>query len=215
MSLKKTLKENKSISENVTLLFDEMYLQKCKEYVDCEMVETDEDGELYKGVVCFMIIALKSNIPDIISTVPGKEIRGKWHKDKLLRCMQALQNISFNFRGVVCDDHSTNVSAYKKFLAEYSDSPVELYIRLNEKKIYLLFGTVHLIKNIRNNLLTRKRFPFFNFNDLYDNAYVAGWEISWHLFHKVLVIASKVFPLPLRFSFHQHLLRPRIIFLDR
>ena len=101
--------------------------------------------------------------------------------------MQALPNIGFNIRGVVCDNHFTNVSTYKKLLSEYGDFPVELYIRLNEKKIYLFFDTVHSIKNIRNNLLTRKRFifPSFNFNDLYDNVHVACGEISRHLFHKI------------------------------
>ena len=58
-----------------------MYLQKCEEYFGGEMVGTDEDGELYKGVVCFMIIGLKSSAPYILSTVPKKEIRGEWLKD--------------------------------------------------------------------------------------------------------------------------------------
>ena len=58
----KALKENGSISEDVLLLFDEMYLQKCEEYVGGGTVGTDEDGELYKGVVCFMIVGLNSNI---------------------------------------------------------------------------------------------------------------------------------------------------------
>ena len=152
--------------------------------------------------------------------------------------MQALQNIGFNIRGVVCDDHSTNVSTYRKLLAEYSDSLVELYIRLNERKIHLFFDTVHLIRNIRNNLLTRKRFlfPSFYFNDLYDNVHVAGGEISWHLFHKIyeedrqlqanLKTAPKrtaivlypgnlrqSVPVALAISIHQRLLRSRIIFL--
>ena len=56
------------------LLFDEMYLQKCEEYVGGETVGTDVDAELYKGVICFMIIGLKSNMPYIISTVTEKEI---------------------------------------------------------------------------------------------------------------------------------------------
>ena len=96
------------------------------------------------------------------------------------------------YKILVYDDHSTNVSAHKKLLAEYCNSLVELYIRLNEKKIYLFFDTAHLIKNIRNNLLTRKRFlfPWFNFNDLYDNVRVAGGEISWHLFHKIVQLQS-------------------------
>ena len=102
MSLK-ALKETWNISEDVILL-----LQKCEEYVDGETVETDEYGEPYKGRVCFcfMIIGLKSNIPYIISTVPEKKFRGEWLKDELLYCMQALQNIRFNIRRVVCDDHS-------------------------------------------------------------------------------------------------------------
>ena len=90
-------------------------------------------------------------------------------------------------KGVVCDDYSTNVSAYKKLLAEYSDYSIELYIRMSEKKIYLFFDTDHLMKNIWDNLQTRKRFLFlsFYFNYLFDNVHVAGREISWHLFHKV------------------------------
>ena len=103
--------------------------------------------------------------------------------------MQAIQNIGFNVRGELFATiiPPINVSTYKKLLAEYSDSPVELYIRLNEKEMYLFFDTVHLIKNIRNTLLTRKRFLFhsFYFNDLYDNVHVAGGEKSWRLIHKV------------------------------
>ena len=64
----KALKENGSNSD-VTLLFDEMYLQKCEEYVlGGDTVGTDEDGELYKRVVCFMIIGMKSNILYVICT---------------------------------------------------------------------------------------------------------------------------------------------------
>ena len=65
-----------------------MYLQRCEEYVGGETVGTDEDGEPYKGVVCFMIIGLKSNISYIISTVPEKDIRGEWLKDELLHYMR-------------------------------------------------------------------------------------------------------------------------------
>ena len=68
----KALKENGNISGDVILLFDEMYLQKCEEYVGGKTVGTDEDGKLYKEVVCFMIIGLKNYIPYIISTVPEK-----------------------------------------------------------------------------------------------------------------------------------------------
>ena len=57
------LRENGNISKDVILMFDEMFLQKCEEFAGGEVVGADEDGELYKGVMCFMIVGLKSNVP--------------------------------------------------------------------------------------------------------------------------------------------------------
>ena len=55
------------------LPFDEMYLQKCE-----ETVGTDEDGELYKRAVCFMIIGLKSNIPYVYNKYLSRERNSWW-----------------------------------------------------------------------------------------------------------------------------------------
>ena len=51
------------------------------------------------------------------------------------------------------------------------------------QKIYLCFGTVHLIKSIRNNLLNNERFifPVFTFEKFNDLINVEGWKISWKL----------------------------------
>ena len=47
----------------ICLLFDEMYLQKCEEYFGGELIGSDENGELYKEIVCFMMVRLKESIP--------------------------------------------------------------------------------------------------------------------------------------------------------
>ena len=52
------LKKDGKISEDICLLFDEMYLQKCEEYFGGELIGSDENGELYKEIVCFMIVRL-------------------------------------------------------------------------------------------------------------------------------------------------------------
>ena len=128
-------------------------------YVGGETVGTDEDGELYKGEVCFMIIGLKNNIPYIISTVSGRKNRGEWLKDELCTSLHASATKYW----------STSVSAHKKHLAEYSDSSVELYISWMKRK--------YICSLIR---LTRKRFlfPSLNFDDIYDNVHVAGGELA-------------------------------------
>ena len=54
------------ISEDVCMIFDEMYLQKRQEHFWGEMIGCDDEGELYKGIVCFMIVGLKESIPYVI-----------------------------------------------------------------------------------------------------------------------------------------------------
>ena len=44
-------------------MVDEMYLQKATHYHSGEYVGADEDGNLYKGIVAFMIVRLKESIP--------------------------------------------------------------------------------------------------------------------------------------------------------
>ena len=67
----------------------------------------------------------------------------------------------FNVRAVVGDKHSTNVSAYRHLKGIYPCTLHDSAITtpFNPKKdIYLIYDTVHLIKNIRNNLLVTKYF---------------------------------------------------------
>ena len=187
MKAAKALKNNGNISEDVIVIFDEMYVQKCEEYTGGETIGADEDGELYKGIICFMIVGMKSNVPFIIKTIPEKEINGAWLKDEILHCLEMLFENGFNVRGIACDNHPSNVSAYKKLFSSHGNSEDNLFITLNGKKIYLFFDTVHLMKNIRNNLLNRKRFlfPQFSFHGLYDSVNVSGGEISWRMLHEV------------------------------
>ena len=52
----KMLLDSNSISKDVVLMFDQMYLQKREEYAGGELVGADTDGNLYKGIVSFMIV---------------------------------------------------------------------------------------------------------------------------------------------------------------
>ena len=54
------LKENGSISEEVILMYD---LQKSEECEGGHLLVAGEQGNLYRGLVSFMIIGLKSSVP--------------------------------------------------------------------------------------------------------------------------------------------------------
>ena len=66
------------MDKDVVLLLDEIYLQKDAHYQDGKLVGADEDGNLFKGVMAFMIISLKKCIPFVIKAVPETTIEGKW-----------------------------------------------------------------------------------------------------------------------------------------
>ena len=183
----KTLKSSGKISDDVILMFDEMYLQKCEKYSGGEVYGADENNELYKGLVCFMIDGMKESVPYVIKSIPEIKINGGWLKEQILDCLNTLKSCGFNVRGIVCDNHSSNVSVYKRLLEGCNQDPDSLFMLYESQKIYLFFDTVHLIKSIRNNLLNYRRFlfPSFSFNDFKDPINFQGGELSWKTFHEV------------------------------
>ena len=74
---------------------------------------------------------------------------------------------------MISDNHSTNVSAYSSLLKTYrldNDTNKSYVMYFEGRKIYLMYDSVHIIKNVRNNLLNNKRFifplfEFFGFRD--------------------------------------------------
>ena len=58
----KLLREKGEISTDCILMVDEMYLQKATQYQGGEYVGADEEGNLFKGIIVFMIVGLKKSI---------------------------------------------------------------------------------------------------------------------------------------------------------
>ena len=158
------------------------------------MIGLSSDNNLYGSVLCFMIVGLKENVPYVVKAVPIVNISGDLIKRELLDTLPLLFENGFNVRAAVCDNQSSNVSAFEKILEHTDQDKDDLFCLLNGKKAYLFFDSVHLIKNIRNNLLNRKRFifPSFTFEEFFDKIEVKSGEISWKLFHSVHEMDSKL-----------------------
>ena len=56
----KLLLEKKEIDKNVVMMVDEMYLCKCAQYSWGDFIGCDTKGNLYKGVIVFMIQGIKN-----------------------------------------------------------------------------------------------------------------------------------------------------------
>ena len=72
----KFLREQNKLSNDVVLMVDEMYLEKSCEYDGGNYIGADSDGKLYKGLVAFMIIGLKRNVPYVIRASPEVTLNG-------------------------------------------------------------------------------------------------------------------------------------------
>ena len=107
-----------------------------------------------------MIEGLKENVPYIIKSVPERNIDGEWIKEQILDSLKTLKNCGFRVRTIISDNHSANVLAYKLILKEFGHLNDNLFTEHDYQKIYLLHDAVHLIKNVRNDLLNYKRFIF-------------------------------------------------------
>ena len=103
----------------------------------------------------------------------------------------------FFVHAVISDDHASNIRALKLSLNNYNgDKNVFIYHpAYNETlKTYLFFDIVHLVKNIRNNLLNRKKFVFpeFSFGEVRDLMEIPNGFISWKTFYDVYEKDSKL-----------------------
>ena len=109
-------------------MFDDIYLQKCEGYFACDLLGCDSEGELYKRLVCFMVVGLKNSIPYVIKSSPETKINADWLKKKLIDCLGILPQSAFILRAIACDNHPSNVSSFKNLLQHFNQDSDELFL---------------------------------------------------------------------------------------
>ena len=107
-----SLKENSLYGEDVVLLLDEMYLQQQVQYDGRDLIGCDSEIQIYKSILCFMVVSLNQTTPYLLKAIPLTKINHQIIQDGILNCISIL-SVHFTIRAVVCDNHSSNVSAYK------------------------------------------------------------------------------------------------------
>ena len=187
----KVLLDQGKIGEDVVLLLDEIYLKKDVQYQGGKLVGVDSEGNLFKGVMALMINSLKQSIPFVIKAIPEVKIEGLWLSEQIDGCIHTLHKTGFNIVAVISDNHSANVPAFNILIKKYPHTRKDISIinhsSIINNRIYLFFDSVHLIKNIRNNLFNSRRFifPLLNFDEFYDSINLDACEITWKLLHDV------------------------------
>ena len=104
----KVLWEKAEISTDLILMVDEMYLQKAAQHQAGEYVGVDEEYNMYKGIAAFMVVGLEQLIPFVVQAIPEVKFNGQC--DKIASDIENPGNAGFCDRGLVADNHSSNVN---------------------------------------------------------------------------------------------------------
>ena len=136
------------------------------EFQQGKLIGCDDNGNLFKEIMTFMIVGVRKNVPFVVKAVPESKIEGKWLYGQIIESIQSLHEIGFHVRAVISDNHPSKVSAFNELFTKYESELHEnviLYYSASDRRTYLFYDSVHLLKNVRNNLLNFRRIVFLNF----------------------------------------------------
>ena len=158
------------------------------QYDGANIVGQNVDGEHYKGKNCFMIISLKKCVPYVLHSVPVTKLNGDIVANGIETCVRLLSETNFRLT-VITDNHTSNVSAFRKLVAKYRidhrDYVITLPSNASEmpQNVYLFFDTVHLINNFRNNLVKSRGFaiPSFQYSICGRCEFVVEGDAFWNI----------------------------------
>ena len=126
-------------------------------------------------------------MPFVVKVVPESKIEEKKLSGRTMESIQSLHEIGFHVRTVISDNLPSKVSAFNKLFSEYKSELHEnviLHHSASDRRAYLFYDSVHLLKILRNNLLNSRRFifPAFHFSDFIS---LLDGEITRNLLHDV------------------------------
>ena len=130
--------ESGNISSDYVLLLDEIYLQKGVQYHGGSLIGIDEEGELYTGVVTFIVVGLnKKSIPFVIKACPERKICGHWLAEEIEESLKTLGSISLFVRAIISDNHASNVLAFKNLRRKFGNIEDKACLYFDGKKFII------------------------------------------------------------------------------
>ena len=118
-----------------------MYLQTQVQFDGKSVIRCASDLNMFKSILCFMVVSLK-----YIKAIPIVRLTFLDVYNGILNCISVLNDGNFHVRGVIADNHSTNVKAYKVLVKNFPLDNRQYCIKNpsnSAQHIFLMFDTVH------------------------------------------------------------------------
>ena len=85
-----------------------------------------------------------------LKPVQSQKSSGDWLSLQIEETLRTIFNAAFNVWAVITDNHAVNVLSFKNLRNKYGEKNNSLSINFDGHKVYNLYDSVHLVKNIRN-----------------------------------------------------------------
>jgi hypothetical protein len=136
---------------------DEVYSSRQVEYMNGQFFG-NENGEPTKTLLCIMLKSIAGSYSDVVAMIPLTTINSGVIKEWWQKVIQEVTPMGFDIVATIVDAHSSNRRFYTEelcggLLQTFIPHPMD-----NNSKIFLLFDSVHVFKNLYNNLINRKVF---------------------------------------------------------
>lgn len=154
--LKKRIQNLTPQERLVSIVLDEVYSARRIEFQNGKFFGL-EDEDVTKTLLCFMLNGVAGKYQDIVAMVPLVKVSADIIKKWFLRVLEVVSEIGFDVVATSTDGHSAN----RRFYSELGNGQMPVHIMNPFKpgsRIYLLFDSVHIFKNVFNNLLNRRNF---------------------------------------------------------
>ena len=74
----KLLLNERKIEKDIVLFTDEMHLQNKLQFQQDRLIGCHDNGNLLKGIMTYMIVGVRKNMPFVVKAVPESKTEGKW-----------------------------------------------------------------------------------------------------------------------------------------
>ena len=115
MKAVKVLLSERKIDKDILLLTDKIYQQKEVQF----LLGCDDNGNLFKGIMTFMIVGVRKNVSLMVKAVPESKIEAKGLSGHIMESIESLHEIGFHVQAVISDNHPSNVPAFNELFSKY------------------------------------------------------------------------------------------------
>jgi len=172
-----------AFDRNIIIMIDEIYLSKRIEAMGGHVFGLTDNCQIATTALCFMVKSLSSEYQDMVGIYPIKNLKAATQKQCFDKIMFLLNEIGFNIVGISVDNAAANRKFYEDFLCGGSWK-ASITNPFTGGQIFLIFDPTHVIKNIYNNLLTRKVFKLPALDPLVPKALTATFSDIATVFDK-------------------------------